>query len=412
MLFFSRRISFLILFLAFFIHLQAQEGKKEIGIGTIEQLYSEVLEEEREIWVHVPKLDKETYAEQRFPVVYLLDGAAHFYSMVGMMHQLSSVNGNTLCPKMIIVGIPNTDRTRDLTPTFVKNAIYLEAEQTKNSGGGEAFTEFLRTELMPYIDQHYPTAPYRLLVGHSFGGLLAMHILLNHKDLFNGYLAIDPSLWWDREKLVKDFREVAEEGAFLGKQLFLAMANTLEPGQDTSSLRRDYSMMSTHARCIIEMTDALTKNDRTGLRWDWKFYKEETHQSVPLIATYDAFRFLFKAYQLPELRLLARPGLDILPYIKEHYKKASSMMGYDMLPPEQEIDGLGSIFEGLGMPERAESLYQMNVKNYPTSVSAHERLGDFYRKREKIDRAKDFYAKALSIKEVAAIREKMNDLEK
>ncbi|MNK55562.1 putative esterase [compost metagenome] len=95
----------------------AQSDNKVI-IGTIDSIQSKMLNERRKIWVYVPN-SWSPDSKQRYPVLYLLDGDAHFYSVVGMIQQLSQVNGNTICPEMIVVGIPNTDRTRDLTPTHV-----------------------------------------------------------------------------------------------------------------------------------------------------------------------------------------------------------------------------------------------------------------------------------------------------
>ena len=98
-------------------HSQAQDNS--LVIGNIDSIYSSILNEKRAVWVHVPSTTTSTIfsAQDRYPVIYLLDGDAHFYSVVGLMHQLSQVNGNTICPEMMVVGIPNTDRTRDLTPT-------------------------------------------------------------------------------------------------------------------------------------------------------------------------------------------------------------------------------------------------------------------------------------------------------
>src|ERR1700755_3624564 len=88
---------------------------EKVSIGTIDKLKSKVLKEERKIWVYVPGGLEYSLAEgKKYPVVYLLDGDAHFDSVVGMVHQLSSINGNTVCPEMIIVAITNTDRIRDL----------------------------------------------------------------------------------------------------------------------------------------------------------------------------------------------------------------------------------------------------------------------------------------------------------
>ena len=94
------------------------------------------------------------------------------------MRQLSSVNGNTVCPKMIVVGIPNTNRMRDLTPTTPEGEqFYIDSSASTNSGGGEKFISFIEKELIPHIESNYPTQPYRMLIGHSLGGLMVMHAL-------------------------------------------------------------------------------------------------------------------------------------------------------------------------------------------------------------------------------------------
>ena len=96
------------------------ERSNDIVIGKIDSLYSKILDEPRNIWVYLPQsASNSIYTPSKYPVVYLLDGDAHFHSVSGMIRQLSTVNGNTKVPEMIIVGIPNTNRSRDLTPTRV-----------------------------------------------------------------------------------------------------------------------------------------------------------------------------------------------------------------------------------------------------------------------------------------------------
>src|SRR5579862_8259454 len=142
---------------ALFAGLACQHNDK-ITLGTVDKVNSKILKEERKIWVYVPNSgNNDVYAKQRYPVLYLLDGDAHFYSVVGMIHQLSSVNGNTICPEMIVVGIPNTDRTRDLTPTnSLTGPDGSKISDFKTSGGGEKFESFIEKELIPHIDSVYP----------------------------------------------------------------------------------------------------------------------------------------------------------------------------------------------------------------------------------------------------------------
>jgi uncharacterized protein len=123
----------------------------QITIGSKHTIHSSILKEDRSLWIHVPDVGEHD-TTTRFPVLYLLDGDSHFYSVVGSVHQLSSVNGNDVCPKMVVVGIPNTVRARDLTPTHVTSP-GADSSFFKPTGGGEAFTEFLSKEVIPYIEK-------------------------------------------------------------------------------------------------------------------------------------------------------------------------------------------------------------------------------------------------------------------
>ncbi len=181
------------------------QADNKIVIGKVDSVYSTILKEQRKIWVYVPNMNTGMQTtSQRFPVLYLLDGDAHFNSVVGMIQQLSQVNGNTIFPEMIVVAIPNTDRTRDLTPTHIESdPPMMDSGFSKTTGGGENFAAFLQKELIPHVDSSYLTQPFRVLVGHSFGGLAVMNILTNHPKLFNAYIAIDPSMWYDKERFLK-----------------------------------------------------------------------------------------------------------------------------------------------------------------------------------------------------------------
>jgi predicted alpha/beta superfamily hydrolase len=142
----------------------AQTDNNKIVIGKIDSVNSTVLKENRKIWVYLPNTEPNN--KQRYPVLYLLDGEGHFQSVAGMIQQLSQVNGNTILPEMIVVGIPNTDRTRDLTPTHIVSDLpMMDSGFSKNTGGGENFAAFMEKELIPYIDSKYQTQPFRLLVG-------------------------------------------------------------------------------------------------------------------------------------------------------------------------------------------------------------------------------------------------------
>jgi len=138
-----------------------------IVAGKIDSIYSKILGEERKIWVYVPASD-DLYSELSYPVVYLLDGDAHFFSVMGIIQQLSEVNMNMVLPRMILIGITNTDRPRDLTPSHVTTDGEIpDSNFFTTSGGSEKFTSFIEKELIPFVDSSYSASPYRILIGHS-----------------------------------------------------------------------------------------------------------------------------------------------------------------------------------------------------------------------------------------------------
>lgn len=263
--------------------------KKPITIGTVETIHSNLLDEDRKILVHVP--DENPPDSVKYPVLYLMDGDAHFKSVVGLMHQMSSVNGNSVCPKMIIVGIPNTQRMRDLTPTRaeMKDA---NDESTPKSGGGEAFTNFIATELIPFIEKNYPATNQRTLVGHSLGGLMVINTLFNHTELFDKYVAIDPSLWWNDQRSLREYEKRIATNDLRGKSLYIGIANTIN--MDTLDALQDTTEATRHYRSIIDFTNALRKHVTNGLDWQAKYYPDDQHSSVPMISEYDAFHFLYR----------------------------------------------------------------------------------------------------------------------
>ena len=237
-------------------------------------------------------------SSQRFPVLYLLDGDAHFNSVVGMIQQLSQVNGNTIFPEMIVVAIPNTDRTRDLTPTHIESDLpMMDTGSSKTTGGGENFAAFLQKELIPHVDSSYLTQPFRVLVGHSFGGLAVMNILTNHPKMFNAYIAIDPSMWYDKERFLKTTQQKISGQKFDGTSLYVGIANTMAEGMSLEKMKKDTSTDTRHIRSIFALDKFIKSNPKNGLKYASKYYSDDDHGSVPLITEYDGLRFIFSWYR-------------------------------------------------------------------------------------------------------------------
>ena len=173
------------------------QAPEPVVIGEKFQIESKVLAETRTYVVHTPASYKS--GKDAYPVLVLQDAEGHFAHTSAAVDLLSA---NGRIPPMIVVGINNTDRTRDMTPSKPSTG-FGGTPWTGSAGGADKFLSFIADELLPTIDGNYRTRPYRVLIGHSLGGLFAVYALMNRPEVFKGYLIISPSLWWDDQALVK-----------------------------------------------------------------------------------------------------------------------------------------------------------------------------------------------------------------
>lgn len=342
-------------------------SSKDIVIGTKHTIYSKILGEEREILVHVPKQNQADYDTVKYPVVYLLDGADHFQSVVALMNKMSTSLGDEICPEMIIIGINQIDREKDLLPELSDSGI-LE----KSNLIDDKFTAFIEKEVQPYVDSAFSTAPYRSLIGYSLGGLKAMSIFTYHNKLFDAYIVIDPSLGvLDNQWFDISYNEIVKND-FSNKSLYLAMAQTMPMGTDTIAIKKDTTSDSNHMRKIMSIAD-LIKQNNSKIDFTWKFYPNETHGSLPLIAEYDAFHEIFKWYNLQALKFIYKSDKSpsfIKEAISNHFKKVSQKIGYNYMPPETYLTTLIRYFYYNNKKGNAFALSELLIEHYPKSANA------------------------------------------
>src|SRR5215207_5645414 len=310
------RALFLVLLPAALLQSQAP-AQKPVTIGSGDTLWSATLKESRPYLVYTPpSYNDTTYQARRYPVLYLLDGDAHFHSVTGLIQILGAgVNGTFVVPEMIVVAIPNTNRTRDMTPTHTDRDPNGKPQPGLAASGGMAnFLGFVQKELIPRIEQRYRAAPYRVFVGHSSGGITTIDALYTMPETFNAYVAIDPSLWWDNRVLLKQARDKFSKPGLAGRMLYVGQANTITPGDTT---------LNVHYNAIVQFNSILETFNASGLRYGYKYYPNDSHGSVPMIAEYDALRFIFDAYNVSLAQAIENPG-----YLAEHFARASASLGY------------------------------------------------------------------------------------
>ncbi|HEX5155545.1 MAG TPA: alpha/beta hydrolase-fold protein [Parafilimonas sp.] len=408
-----RKMSLLILLTAMAFHVKAQKDNK-IVIGKVDSVYSKILNEQRKVWIYTPDMTSGFRdSTKHYPVVYLLDGDAHFTSVTGLIQQLSQANSNTVYPEMIIVAIPNTDRTRDLTPTHITSDLpNMDSNFSKTTGGGENFVSFIEKELMPHIDSAYPTEPYRILIGHSFGGLTVMNVLTNHTQLFNAYIAIDPSMWYDKERFLAATEKKLMEKKYDGRRLFVGIANTLPEGVTLDKLKKDTASNTRHIRSIFAMDKFIKANPKNGLKYASRYYSNDDHGSVPLASEYDGLRFIFDYYRL---KLNAKDFEDssvaVVTKYQNHYDIVSKEMGFKVSPPELSINSLGYFAMRQKQYAKAAALFEMNIANYPNSSNVYDSYADLLVSQKDTANAIANYKKALAIQDNDDTKRKLNELE-
>ena len=363
------------------------EEDYRVSIGERQSLYSEVLDEDREYLVYLPgSYNDDTYSQRSFPVLYLLDGDAHFHSVTGVVEFLSAdANGTRRIPEMIIVAIPNTDRTRDLTPTHTMVGYTGEEQEfLTNSGGGDSFLRFLNEELFTEIESDYRTLPHRTLVGHSFGGLLALHALVNAPGMFQNHIAIDPSLWWHEQSLVAEAAEAfGPQHAYRGA-VFISLANNREVGQD------DLPVMESAGRDFAAILAAVNDDKFTS---SMTYYNDDDHGSVPLISFYDGLQSAFDYYDFDYEQLVENPG-----YITEHYAQVAARMGIDFPPPESSVNGFGYyLVYAIEDLDAAVNVFRMNVDLYPESYNTWDSLADAYQRLGETELAIENFKRSLEL---------------
>lgn len=260
---------------------------RDIVLGQVLVLHSDILNQDRTYWVYLPpSYSSSADSGREFPVLYLLDGGAHFNVATGVVHHLSSPNSDTLrMPETIIVAIPNMGRTNNMTPVPITSGAFSE-----NSGGAPLFLDFLRKELIPEIEEHYRVTQERTIVGHSLAGLFALNVLLTAPETFAHYIAIDPSLFWGDQYLVHQLSGWQPPVSAPPLSVYIAQGNS--PLSDYE----DKELKEAHETGIRDFVSLFDTKKGSAIRTGFDFFANETHRSVVLPALSQGLLFTNQNY--------------------------------------------------------------------------------------------------------------------
>jgi len=342
-------------------------------------IHSNVLNEDRPILVRMPAAAQGK--KNKYPVLYLADGDGHINEVGAIIDFLASQNR---CTPIMIVGIPNTDRTRDLTPTRsdAKGPDGAIIQAFPTSGGGDKFLEFIQSELFPEIEKRYPTQSYRIFAGHSLGGLLAIHALIAHPDMFNAYIAVSPSLQWDDQHTLHQAQQFFAKQKELNKTLFFSLGNE---GATPNPMGDGFD----------QMQKLFTTTTPKGFIVRSARYPDEDHGSTTFLAHYAGLRTVFDGWVMPRD---PKDGMPIggLKGVEQHYRELSERFGFPV-SAEQTINQFGYFLLGQKKIEDALAAFKRNVELYPGSANVYDSLADGLEAEGKADLARQNVQKAVTV---------------
>ncbi|MEP6944747.1 MAG: alpha/beta hydrolase-fold protein [Acidobacteriota bacterium] len=257
------------------------ESSKPFILGTIEEIQSAELGEKRTLNIYLPA-GYDSKSTVKYPVVYLLDGSADedFIHIVGL-YQFNNFEWIDRVPKSIVVGIATVDRQRDLT---FASSVEAEKKRFPNAGHSDKFAAFIEKELQPFIVKKFNASNDRTIIGQSLGGLFATEILLTKPTLFNRYIIVSPSLWWNNGSLLSLPVAALQNAALQKTDVYIGVGKEgLTPGNPPR-------VMEVDANLLAEKINA-AKNKNMTVKFD--YLPQEDHATILHQAVFNAMRLLY-----------------------------------------------------------------------------------------------------------------------
>ena len=350
------------------------------SIGKTHIISSDLLNEDRKIAIFTPSgYDN---SDQKYPVLYLLDGEWNFTFVSALVDKLGS-SGDI--PEMIVVGLINNNRSKDLTPAGTN-------DNKARFGGADLFLSFIKDELRPWVEEKYRTQPHNILAGHSFGGLFTIYAMLQAPEHFNSFIVLSPSLGRNDQQQVKAAEVFFKANEIFSKSLYLAIGHE---GGHTQTSSTSFSNM-------------VREEQPQKMRFRFDSLHDENHVSITTTGFINGLKFIFDRYNAESL-----PELDDIFLIESHYGMLSDRLGYEVAVPEHFFQKF--VHEQIGEREYDYALFILDKyqKSYPNSAHLLSQYATVHLLKGDFKKAKTFYSqlKHLGIEDesVDAILEQLSD---
>jgi hypothetical protein len=270
---------------------------------------------------------------------------------------------------MILVAVVNVDRERDFLPSRMND--------WPPNPAADKFRKFLKSELIPWVDRRYRTSAFRILCGHSFGGVFSAHAFLMDPHLFTAFIAISPAFEWDDRLLIKMAEEILEKASYDHRFLFIAVSPDDEGAVPAS---RDFAAL-------------LERYSPPGLTWRRDVMEEDDHLSIVHPVIYNALKWIHKGWRIWETRMKTMTLGDVF----DHYQKLSARYGSKVPVPEGVFFNLGYAFIDKKDWPAAREVFEASITHFPDQPAGYVGLGEAYEEEGNLAMAKANYAKGLAL---------------
>ncbi len=335
----------------------AQDDTNTLSIGETINIKSKFLNEERKIYVYLPKGYDLT--NEKYPVLYVLNSELNFKHAVGTESYLAETQ---IIPSHIIVGIDTKNISLDLN--MVDNSDI------------DKFLSFIQDELQQYINTNYRTQPFNILFSHSFTGGIAFYTLLKQPMMFNSFIISSPYDKDDFNFLSSLANERLPQKYELPKYLLIMVGN------DTYL-----------SESIKKLTDEINNRAVQNLYWYYTILDNETYSNSSLITLYDGLQYTYGDYKVPTT-MSSEGNLDSL---KNYFKRISFNFGYSVTIPEKLLTEFG--FQVLNAKRLIDAIgvFKYAVETFPESPANYSYLGLALELNNQLEEAEKNYAAAYEI---------------
>jgi hypothetical protein len=351
------------------------EDGQLLGLGSQHIFKSKVLGEDRPILISVPVGYHDT--DVNYPTLYVLDGLQNIKHVIATSEFLAETG---LISPLIIVGIQSIDRAKDLTPSKAGEGVYGGAGDAgiPQSGGATSFLKFLEEELIPYVDSTYRTHPYRILEGHSFGGLFSTFALMQPSDLFDAFIIQAPALWWNNEEMIEKAKFFFKANPSLNKTVYFGIG-----GDDGWGMRQE----------LKKYVEVIKTNTPNGFRWKHEEVGDEDHDQARLLLNYHGLRFIFSDLKNTTVTV---ENFDKSNFLKEEQNLTARYGDMTRRPAMDYV----KLYAGLEEKEKTTDaiiVLKRATETYPNYVGLLNNLAKLYERANQIEQAISTYKTAIEI---------------